>query len=193
MGLIKTGIYGGTFAPVHNGHIRVAIETLEQMGLDSIIFVPNYIPPHKKMSGLKTEDRVRMLELATERFEQFVISDIEIVRQCISYTYDTVIEFKKKFTDREFYFIIGEDSYYDFETWHRFRELMNEIKFVVYPRHKSYNSLHDIFDDYEGKFFLIEAPVIDISSSEIRKKMSRGRSIALLVDDKVEEYIKNIK
>ncbi|MCK5686112.1 nicotinate (nicotinamide) nucleotide adenylyltransferase [bacterium] len=193
MGLIKTGLYGGTFAPIHNGHIRVAIEALEQMNLDSIFFIPNYIPPHKKMSEMITDDRLRMLELALERFEKFEISEIEIVRQRISYTYDTVIELKNNFPDREFYFLIGEDSYMDFETWHKFRELKSEIKFVVYPRYKSYNELLEVFDDCDGTFFLLEAPVIDISSSSIRKKMVDGKSIASLVDSKVEEYIKSKK
>ena len=141
------------------------------------------------MSDMTTEDRVKMLQIALERFEDFKISKIEIDRQRISYTYDTVIELKKKFPEREFYFIIGEDSYNDFETWHRFNELMNEIKFVVYPRYKSYNELFDVFDNHNGRFFLIEAPVIDISSSLIRKKIIDGRSVISLVDDKVEEYI----
>lgn len=191
MGLIRTGLFGGTFDPVHIGHVRIALEATEQLDLKKIIFIPNFIPPHKGLPVIGSQDRMNMLELAVRKFDALEVSDVELSCGRPVYTCDTVAYFQAAFPDREFYFLIGEDSYNDFHKWHRYSELMKMIKFVVYPRYKSYNVLSKDFDDHDGSFSLMDAPVIDISSGMIREKISAGRSISLLVDEKVEEYIKN--
>ena len=184
---MKIGIYGGSFNPVHNGHLKVAEWILDRVKLDKIIWVPLYKPYHKEISDLEdSEHRYNMLKLALKNKKKYEISRVEIDEKIISYTLDTLLKLKKQYPGNEFYEIIGGDSAETFHTWKDYKEILENAKVLVYSRrgHKV-----KITENME----LIEAPYLDISSTLIREKVENNESIFGLVPKAVEEYIYNNK
>ncbi|MFH1655599.1 MAG: nicotinate-nucleotide adenylyltransferase [Candidatus Omnitrophota bacterium] len=181
----RMGVFGGTFNPIHNGHIVIAEEVLKALKLDTIIFVPANIPPHKSSAGIaKAKDRFNMVKLATEYNNNFGVSDLEIKRLGPSYTIDTIKEFKNKFEDNDqFYFIIGSDTIPELKKWKDINHLLKIIKFVVVnrPRHS--------FKGIPRGTLRIQIRGIGISSSKIRKCLIEKRTIHSLVPESVERYI----
>jgi nicotinate-nucleotide adenylyltransferase len=177
--LRKIGIYGGTFDPIHNGHLILAREALEILGLEKVIFVLAAISPFKGAPVASSEMRLSMLTAAIEGEKGFALDDCELRRPPPSYAIDTVEEIRKRERDSEIYYLLGEDNVPDLTRWHRFDELRTLVRFVVLHR-TGLNTKHD----YE-----VVHRKIDISATDIRNRVASGRSIRYLVPANVEDII----
>ena len=180
------GIFGGTFDPVHFGHLIVAQSVLEMRNLDKIIFIPCYISPHKQdIESSSPEDRIELLKLAIGNNPKFEISDIEIKKKNVSYSIETVSELKKLYDNIDL--IIGRDNLITFDKWHEPDKLLELCNIVVLKRRTDHipGSKHKFFDlaNY------VDTPTIEISSSEIRVRVRNNLTISNLVPYKVKEYI----
>ena len=185
---MKIGILGGTFNPIHVGHLILAEEAREKLLLDKIIFVPAAMPPHKDISDIaEAQNRFAMLKLALKDNSHFCVSDIEIKREGRSYTIDTIREFKKLYPNDELYFIIGSDLLKYLDEWKDLGEIIKMVKFIAatrpgYPLEKipSYISTLPI-------------RAVDISAFEIRSAIKGNKSFRYLVPDRVFDYINRRK
>lgn len=194
---MKIGIFGGAFNPVHKGHIQLALNYLKLLSLDKLIFVPTAIPPHKTAENLAPEKaRLDMLNIAVKNIPKTEISDIEFKREGKSYTFDTITEFEKIYPDSEFCLIIGADQFLTFDKWYKWQDILSKVTLCTCAREdeeekkKIIDFSHILGISGNGKFFLLDVPVIKLSSSEIRDKISKGENAASLLPDGVYEYIK---
>jgi nicotinate-nucleotide adenylyltransferase len=182
------GIFGGTFDPVHLGHLILAERAREQMALDAVLFIPANIPPHKRAGRMITppECRIEMLRLATASNRHFFIEDHEIDREGISYTYDTLIYLRELYPKAEFTLLIGADNARDFRTWYRPEEIAAMAGHGVWARPGA-----PLPDELIAGVPLrrIDAPLIEISSTEIRERVAAGGSIMYLTPEPVVQYI----
>ncbi|MDZ7264235.1 MAG: nicotinate-nucleotide adenylyltransferase [candidate division KSB1 bacterium] len=187
---IKVGLFGGSFDPIHNGHLTLAIWTQKALSLDRIIFVPAATPPHKLHHAITSaEHRLHMVELAIQNLPQFEVSAIEIERQGISYTIDTVVYLRKKYrlTKKELYLIIGADNLSEFSTWKDPDRILRLCQVVALPRpHVPLTALPAAI---QRQVILLAAPLIDISATEIRQRIKNREPISHFVPPAVEEYI----
>ncbi len=192
----RVGIYGGTFAPIHNGHINAARAFMEQMKLDYLFVIPAFIPPHKSIdSSDNPVHRLRMCELAFENTDGIIISDLEIRRGGKSYTYDTLTELSSP--DTKLFLLCGTDMVLTFDTWYRFEDIL-KMCYPIYVRRESdplidgmiISKIGEYYKKYGVMFRKIITDPINISSTEIRKAVKDGRSISAFVPPAVEEYIK---
>src|SRR5881397_1807889 len=182
--LKKIGIYGGSFDPIHHGHLILAREAREALDLEKVIFVPAAVSPFKGRAAAASGDmRLKMLQAAIESEEGFAIDDCELRRPPPSWTIDTVLEIRKRETDSEIYVLIGEDNVATLDRWGRFDELKKMVLFVVLDRTGSKG---------QGDYPIIRRK-IDISATEIRSRVASGRSIRYLVPPAVEEIIQSEK
>ena len=182
----KVGIFGGTFDPIHHGHLITAQSVREIRDLDKIIFIPSFISPHKAdVNSASPEHRMNMLKLAVDGIDFFEVADYEINKEGISYTIDTLKEFKKKYDELEF--IIGYDNIFKFHTWKNPDEIMKITKIIVLKRKSSLPPPHD--DKYVKSALFVETRGIEISATDIREKVKQGMPIHYLVPEKVKEYI----
>ncbi|MEM7816703.1 MAG: nicotinate (nicotinamide) nucleotide adenylyltransferase [Candidatus Aenigmatarchaeota archaeon] len=179
---MKIGILGGTFNPPHIGHLILAKEAKEKLGLEKVFFIPTNIPPHKESHNVSAIDRFNMVKLAVEDNKDFEVLDLEIKRGGVSYTIDTVRELKKRFSSYDFYLIIGSDLAKEFSSWKYSSELKKEVRIVVAKR-KEYPLR------MRNNFIVLDIIHIGISSSYIRGLIKKGFSIKYLVPSRVEEYI----
>ncbi len=176
---MRTGLYGGSFDPVHIGHMAVARCAREQFELDRVIFIPTGNMPHKKGTVANDVQRVKMLELSFES-DTFSVSDYEINREEISYSAETVEYFKSLFPEDEMFFIIGGDSYAYIDKWYQPERIFAAATVLVFPR--------------EGEKILppaleIKVEPVRVSSSEIRKKINSGENVSNLLKKEVLDYI----
>ncbi|HOI30006.1 MAG TPA: nicotinate-nucleotide adenylyltransferase [Melioribacteraceae bacterium] len=181
----RIGIFGGSFDPVHTGHLILAQYVLEQRNLNRIIFIPCHISPHK--TGQKITSgvhRLNMVKLAVENIPYLEFSDYEILKGDISYTYDTLKHFSGNYDEIEL--IIGYDNLLVFEKWNNPDEIIKLARLIVIKRKT------DIIDE-RNRFFdsavILDTPTIEISSTDIRDRISRGRTIDFLVPEPVKKYI----
>ncbi len=183
---MKVGLYGGSFNPVHHGHLITAQRAAEIRSLDKIILMPCYISPLRQgVSIVPGEKRMEMLLRATENMPLFEISDFELNRGGVSYTIDTVKFLREKYSEIEL--LIGYDNFAIFDKWKRPAELLEMTQLVVLRR-KMQTEI-PITHKFAGKAVFIETPFIDISSTEIRERLSEEKSIAFLTPEKVIKYI----
>jgi nicotinate-nucleotide adenylyltransferase len=175
----KIGIYGGTFDPIHHAHLILAREAREELGFEKVIFVPAAVSPFKDAPAAPAETRLRMLTVALKNEEGFVADDCDLRRRPPSYTFDTVTEIRKREGDAVFYYLIGEDNVDGLSRWHRFSELQKLVQFVDLDR-SGEASPHP---------YLAVRRKIDISATNIRKRVASGLSIRYLVPEGVEEII----
>lgn len=186
----KIGIFGGTFNPIHSTHLVIAEAAAEQFGLKKIMFLPNASPPHKVCESMASEDlRLEMTKAAISGNDKFFVSDYEIKNGGLSYTVDTLEHFKSIYD--EIYFIIGGDSIRDFPTWYRPEEIAKLCTLIVYPREGLDT---DYYIKNAEKLFSanvkkLVSPRIDISSSDIRQRVSSGKSVRYLVPENVRKII----
>jgi nicotinate-nucleotide adenylyltransferase len=184
----KAGIFGGTFDPVHLGHLITARSVLEQRQLDKIIFMPCYVSPHKTdKTSSSPLHRLNMVKLAIENYEGFALSDYEIKKEGVSYTIDTIIELKKSFDEIEL--IIGYDSLVNFETWKEPDKLVELAKLIVMKRNNSDARTKEKTSRFFNRAIFVDTPVIDISSTLIRERIKNNLPADFLVPEKVLKYI----
>lgn len=187
------GLFGGTFDPIHIAHLRLAEEVCEEFSLEKIIFIPSCSPPHKV--GWKISDfnyRIEMVRISTSNNKNFDVSDIENSRDTVSYSVDTVIKFKKDYTDVAF--LMGADQLMEIRTWKDHLKLFELCRVIVMER-PGYN-----INSQEGilrfetrlKYIRARTGLYPISSSEIRGRVKSGKSIRYLVSDGVIEYIEKM-
>ncbi|MDO4364512.1 MAG: nicotinate (nicotinamide) nucleotide adenylyltransferase [Clostridia bacterium] len=189
---MKTGIFGGAFNPVHNGHLALAEHYKKSLSLDRIIFIPTADPPHKPSDGLiDGKERINMLNLCVGKNE--LVSDMEFRRDGKSYTYLTLCELKELYPDDEFYLIVGADQFFYFEKWYKFEEIMSLATVVTAAREKNqYDEMLGFKAEHPNLADVIvsEFDVIDISSSQIRDMIKNGEDVSEFIPKKVNEYIK---
>ncbi|MBN1457576.1 MAG: nicotinate (nicotinamide) nucleotide adenylyltransferase [Sedimentisphaerales bacterium] len=196
---MKLILFGGTFDPVHRGHIQVARYSFEKICADKLIFVPAKRSPHKGNFPVASgEHRLNMLSIAAESIDNFVVSDLELERPDPSYTIDTVTAFKEKYgKETQIFWLIGADTVEDLPKWHRIKDLIDACNlsvmyragfkkpdFTVFREHLGENRI-----DKLGKH-VISTPLVDISSTEIREKLSRGVDVCDLLESDVIRYIR---
>lgn len=180
------GLYGGSFDPIHYGHLITTQSVLEQRKLDKIIFMPSHISPLKQdAKPIEDIHRLEMLRLAAEANPFFCVSDYEISKGNVSYTFDTLCELKKSYDEIEL--IIGLDNLLVFEKWHKPNEIFDIAKVVVMKR-VTENSTERTNIFFEKAVF-VDTPFIEISSTNIRERIKSGLTIDYLVPKKVKEYI----
>jgi nicotinate-nucleotide adenylyltransferase len=181
----KVGIFGGTFDPIHNGHLITAQYVLEERKLDNIIFMPNNVSPHKiGIKSASTADRLEMLKLAVEPNPAFKYSTYEIEKGDVSYTVNTLRDLKSEYENIEL--IIGLDNLLVFDEWYEPDEIAELAQLIVLKRESELSNEPNRFFEIAK---LINTPVIEISSTEIRQRVERKLPIDFLVPEKVKEYI----
>lgn len=190
----KIAIMGGTFNPIHNGHLVAAEVVRQEMDIDKVIFIPTGTPPHKSSNPFYNEHRYLMTVLATVTNPHFTVSRIELDRDGMTYAIDTVRELKETFLDCDLYYITGADAIAQILTWKEPEELLSLCEFVAVTR-PGYNksalvsTIDNLKDNYKGKITNIEIPALSISSTDIRNRVFAGKTIKYLVPESVEEYI----
>ena len=193
---LRVGIFGGTFAPVHNGHVIAAKAFMEQMKLDYLYIIPACLPPHKRISPSDDpKHRLRMCEFAFADVDGVVVSDLEIARGGKSYTYDTLKELSRPNT--RLFFMCGTDMVLSFDTWYRFEDIF-KLCYPVYVRRENdpiitnriVAKITEYYQKYGVMFRKILTEPIEISSTAVRKAVFEGRDISSFVPSLVESYIK---
>ncbi len=178
---MRTGIFGGSFDPIHHGHLILARAAREKLGLDRIVFIPAHQSPHKtEGTPASAEDRLAMIQLAIAGEDGFEVADLELHRPPPSYTLDTLRELKLSHPHDEFVLFIGADQAAKFETWHEPDEIRRRAQIVVLDR-----AHHDI----PGEWPVVRR-LVDLSSTDLRARVSAGRSIRYLTPDSVCDYIR---
>ena len=193
---MKIGILGGTFDPIHNGHLMLGEYAYRQFDLDLIWFMPNGNPPHKSNDSIEshTKNRVEMVKRAISGTEYFSLQPYEAETKEVHYSYKTMDYFKRSYPEHEFYFIIGADSLFSIEKWVHPEILLK--KCVILAAYRDEKGTEEMLaqiaylnQKYQADIRLLNTPNVDISSSEIRKKLKRGQSIQGIVPDTVYAYI----
>ncbi len=186
---MKLCVFQGTFNPIHNAHLRVGEYVLEYFGFEKLVFIPACIPPHKDCSPNYSQHRLRMVELATEYNTKFEVSDIEFRREGKSYTYLTIKELYENYGKVSF--IIGTDAFKKIESWYETDKLKKLVKFIVFIREDNFDiSKYDYLKDKGYDFEFQTLSYQDISSTELREKIKKGKDIKNFVPEKVKEYIR---
>ena len=205
----RCGVLGGTFDPVHYGHLRAAESVREAMALDRVVFIPARVPPHKaRPTVTPAEDRYRMVEAAVSLQPAFTVSPVEIERQGPSYTWDTLNQLASEDAAREIFFITGIDAFREIRTWHRWEELLRCHSFIVHgrPGYGLAGAYEVVPDSLRSRLvelrngaqpprgrgpciYLVSVPTLNISATEIRAFVRAGRSVRYLVPPEVEAYI----
>jgi len=215
MGKRRIGLLGGTFNPVHEGHLRAAEEIRLRFGLSRVLFIPSYIPPHKQTTDMASpEDRFAMVELALGSHPEMEASPLEIEAREKSYSVITLNKLKTVFADAWIFFILGIDAFLEIETWKSYREVLEQCHFIVIsrPGFDLAQAREALPPEYTGKIrdcgeagpigenllarfriFLVTIDALDISSTDIRGRIKAGRPIHGLVPESVEAYIRRKK
>lgn len=214
---MRIGLFGGTFNPIHNGHLRASVEVKDAFGLHKIYLIPSAIPPHKSPRGVvDAKDRYHMIQLAISNQSDLVVSDVELDRPGPSYSIDTVHHFQDILPkDTQLYLILGTDAFYDIDTWKAYKEFFDLIpmivmlrpgdRFSVDPKPNSFfenflkTKISEKYTYYEDRscfihpekqsIFIATIKSLDISSTHIRDIVSKDHSIRYLVPDSVADYI----
>jgi nicotinate-nucleotide adenylyltransferase len=181
---LKIGIYGGTFDPIHHGHLILGRQACDELGLDQLIFVPARVSPFKSPAFASGEQRLSMLRAAIEGQDSFAAEDCELKRSPPSYSIDTVLQIRERDPNAELFWLIGADNVSGLPKWHRIDELKKLVQFVVLDRGCS--------EKFSHKYPVVQRN-IDISATEIRKRVASGRSIRYLVPKAVEDIIRREK
>lgn len=192
----RLGIFGGTFNPIHLGHLLTAQDALEQIELDCVKFIPSSVPPHKVVDKLASEhDRLQMIKLAIRGSDHFKVDDIEIKRGGKSYSVETLTELRRRDPRADFYFIIGADSLRELHLWREVQRLVTLCTFVTVPRpgfepKPVIDPRLDAATRRRLRQHVLRGHACDIASRDIRARVASGRSIRYLVPDAVREYIR---
>ena len=210
---VKIGIFGGTFNPIHYGHLRAGEEVRERFSLSKVIFIPSKDPPLKSHELLESEHRYRMTELALSENVFFEISDIEFKRSGKSYTVQTLEEMKRIFRDKDLYFILGIDTFLEIPTWWQPERMISLVNFIIIAR-PSFRFVDLLLSPYieapknvlekldraeiesysmtlksERVVIAVKTTPLDISATDIRRRIKEEKSIKYLLPESVESYI----
>ena len=191
----RIGVLGGTFNPIHVGHLLMAQDALEQMGLERVIFIPSATPPHKTVDKLASaRDRLQMIKLGIRGNSRFEVDDIEIDRGGKSYSVDTLTQLKHRHSHADFFFIIGADSLRELHLWREVARLVNLCTFVTVPRpgfdpKPVVDPRLDAATRRRLRQHVLRCHACDIASRDIRARVSVGQSIRYLVPEAVRLYI----
>lgn len=209
----KIGLFGGTFNPIHIGHLRVAEEVRQKLGLEEIIFIPSFRPPFRKKNLLSFKHRIKMVQLAISTNPFFSVSNIESTLKNRSYTIYTIQALKKRHQDTEMFFIIGTDSFLEFPKWYKPEQLLNMMDLIIIFRHPvkvsdivgspllygidkaklklvgsrkkmMFRPLHG-----GGRLIFLQTTLLDISATMIRSMIRKGESVKYVLPQRVESYI----
>lgn len=182
------GLFGGSFNPPHVAHCLVAETVRDQFGFEEIWWVPSHHPPHKTEEELASaKHRLAMTKQAAAVHPAFRVCDIELRREGVSYTVDTLRALQDEYPDVSFWLIIGSDSLRDFGSWHCPNEIMNRVPVVVYKRPGALSSVGE--SRFANRVHFADAPLLEIAGTEIRARCRKGRSIRYLVPEPVRAYI----
>jgi len=200
------GILGGTFDPVHHGHLRLAIECIERLALAEVRLVPLRVPPHRKPPRASPEHRLAMLKLATANKNNLIVDDSELRRKDISYTIDTVSALRKNSGRTPLCLLMGTDAFNMLHTWHRWQSLLDYVHIVIAerpgvvctPENAELNSVlvkHTAMDPTalhtaeNGRIFRVQIPWLDISATRIRDMLRMRHNTSFLLPEAVIDYI----
>lgn len=192
---MKTGIFGGTFNPVHKGHIMLAEYCMDSVGLDRIIMIPTAVPPHKISNNLASEnDRLNMCKLACRGKENFFVSDIEIKRQGKSYTYETLTQLKEIYPDDHLYTIMGADMFLTLNRWKNPKIIFEKSSIITIPRDEENkleleNFYNNVLKAMGASSIILPNPVMSVSSTFIRENLDNFNLISDMLDKGVYDYI----
>ncbi len=183
---MKIGILGGTFDPIHLGHLQLAQNARTQFSLEKVFFVPAFQSPHKKAVPpvASSRDRLNMVRLATEGNAFLEVSDLEVKRGGISYAFDTLLEFEKKYPDASFFLILGKDAFEGLDSWHCAAEIKRKNRFLVADR-----SISGARTPEGVRVDWIQMPLCPISSSGIREAIKKVAKVDDYLSPKVLQYI----
>lgn len=193
--MLKTGIMGGTFNPIHNGHLALAQQALEQFALEEVLFIPCGVPYMK--ADQKVEDgqiRLEMTALAIKDHPQFILSDMEVMQKGNTYTYQTLERLRTKNPDHSYYFIVGADSLFHITKWAHPEKIFEYCTILAAVRDdKTVDDMEAqirlLKRQYRADIHLLQIACMDISSSEIRRKIAAGESVAEELPESVRTYI----
>ncbi|MBO4523691.1 MAG: nicotinate-nucleotide adenylyltransferase [Ruminococcus sp.] len=193
---MRIGIYGGSFNPVHNGHIHLAETAVKEFSLDRLYFVPSKKSPHRSIAEYAPDvDRLEMLRLAAKVNDRLFVSDYEIKSDRVSYTIYTVEHFRKEFPEDELFLLVGSDMLLSFDTWHRFDEILSNVTLCVVSRESGdLPELKKKAQDLSkyGKIIVSEAPPTEVSSTLVRKKIAKNEDFSCYLDENVVQYIRSV-
>lgn len=199
------GIFGGTFDPIHFGHLRTAFELLQSLRLGEVRFMPAGNPPHREATVASAEERLAMVKAATEGQRGFVVDDREIRREGLSYSVDTMRTLRADFTDRSLCLVVGMDAFLGLPKWHQWRELLELAHLVVAHRpgwrapsmgplgellvDRGTGRIGDLHESKAGCIYIHAVTQLEISSTEVRKLIAAGRDPRYLMPDPVRVII----
>ncbi len=185
----KLGILGGTFDPIHLGHLILAEQLTEKLKLDKVLFIPSASPPHKDLNEVSdAKVRFEMTKSAVEDNHIFSVSDIELKREGKSYTVVTIQKLKKLYPDSELYLLGGSDILDEIKTWREPQRIYELIKVVIGVR-PGFNKIEKE-NEFLKRSIIVQINGLEVSSTQIREKVKKGKSIKYLVPTKVEEFIR---
>jgi len=180
---------GGTFDPLHIGHMLAAEAARDSYELDEVWFMPSHMPPHKHEAGVSGEDRLAMVQEAVKGHECYRTLDWEVNRGGVSYTIDTVRMLQERYPDIDLYFIIGADMVQYLPKWRSIEELAERLTFIGVGRPGTPLNLDVLPEAIAGKVMLADMPMVDISSTMLRKRAAEGKSIRYMVPEAVFNYV----
>jgi nicotinate-nucleotide adenylyltransferase len=200
------GILGGTFDPIHYGHLRPALEVAEQLGLNHIRLIPSARPPHREQPLASPEQRLLMLHLAVKNSQQFVVDDREYHREGASYTVDTLLSLRQEFPDIPLYLLLGTDAFLGIQSWHKWQQLIELAHIVIIQRPNEMTDMPKALDlwyqqhlatdkdkdQIAGKIWPIAVTQLAISATEIRSKIAQGLTPQFLMPDATIQLIQQI-
>lgn len=197
------GIYGGSFDPVHNGHLRIALDAVQYLQLDQVRFIPLATPVHKSQVHVHGKDRLAMLNAAIQGQKEFIIDDRELTRKGTSYTVDTLTSLRQDFPDIPLVFMLGTDAFAGIDRWSRPEQVLELAHLFVMQRpnethphhfdHAHTDNPEDLRSSLAGKIYFHEVTQLDISSSHIRHLVEKGQSPRYLTPDSVLKVINDNK
>lgn len=195
---MNIGIYGGTFDPVHKGHVRMLQNIVERTKLGKVIILPDRIPPHKQADGLVSgEHRAQMCRIAFSDFENTEVSDWEIKREGKSYSVITLRHMSEVYAGDRLYFIMGSDMLMSFERWYRYEEILSLSGLICVSRCDEDTPLLEEYANRlrakGGEIIIVDAQPFEVSSTEIRRRLKTGVDCSDIMDSRVLEYIRENK
>ncbi len=194
---MRVALFGGSFNPVHNGHVNLVKEVADAVKLDRVIVMPTYISPFKKNDSTFVADgcdRLEMCRLAFENIGIVTVSSYELSKPCVSYSIDTVTYLKSQFPDDDMYMIIGSDMLLSFDNWHRYRDILKLCTLIAASRLENQQDIFSLEQKAAelrqyGNIITVNTSPVEVSSTQIREKIMKNQDISCYVPKNVVKYI----